>query len=291
MWLRGRQAVLFLLPAALVFGLFAVYPTIRGIVISFTDAQGISGGRYVGLANYRRMLHDATFSDALRNTLMFTAVIVVVQNVGGLAVAAWLRSQPRVRAVAQSSLLLPSMMAFVAVGYVWSFIYSPLGGPLNSMLRLLGLGSLQQVWLGDQRTALLAISASSIWMFLGYTAIIYLAGYLSIPGEVIEAAQIDGAGGWGRFRQVEWPLLAPAVTVSVTLSVIGTLRIFELPLVMTRGGPAGATETLSLFVYDTSFSSFEFGYGTAIATVLLLVTVLLAVVVTTVLRRREVAMG
>jgi ABC-type sugar transport system permease subunit len=285
----NKSAALFMLPAALLFGAFAIFPTISGLAMSFTDAQGVAGGQFVGAANYRRMMGDANFTDALRNTLAFALVIVVVQNTLGIAVASWMRNHPVVRNLARAGLLLPSMMAFIVVGYVWSFIYSPLGGPLNSLLSFLHLESLQQVWLGDSRTALLAIAVSSVWMYLGYTATIYLSGFLAVPAEVLEAATIDGATGWNRFWRIDWPLLAPALTVAITLSTIGTLKIFELPLVMTGGGPAGATETLSTFVYRISFSTFDFGYGTAIALVLLLVTVVLAIAVTTVLRHREVA--
>jgi ABC-type sugar transport system permease subunit len=285
----NKSAVLFMLPAALLFGAFAIYPTISGLAMSFTNAQGVAGGQFVGAANYQRLMHDLNFTDALRNTLLFALLIVVVQNSLGIAVAAWMRNHPALRNMARAGLLLPCMMAFIIVGYVWSFIYSPLGGPLNSLLKFVHLGSLEQIWLGDSRTALAAITVSSVWMYLGYTATIYLSGFMAIPADVIEAATIDGATGWKRFRYIDWPLLAPALTVSITLSTIGSLKIFELPLVMTGGGPAGATETLSSFVYRISFSTFDFGYGTSIASVLLVVTVLLAIVVTTFLRRREVA--
>jgi ABC-type sugar transport system permease subunit len=276
-----------MVPAGIVYGVFALYPTLSGLLVSFTNAQGIEAGQFIGFGNYLRLLHDVEFVDALRNTIVFTLLIVVVQNVLGLGVAAWMRDKRAVRNLARVGLLLPTMMSFIIVGYIWSFIYSPLGGPLNSLLQFLHLESLQQVWLGDTRTALPAIAAASIWMYLGFTATIYLAGFLAIPPELDEAAVIDGAVGWTRFRRVHWPLLAPAVTVSVTLSIIGSLRIFELPLVMTQGGPAGATETLSQLVYNTSFSGFDFGYGTAIAFVLLVVTAFIAALVTTVLRRRE----
>ncbi len=278
-----------MLPAAALFGLFVVYPAMRGLAMSLTDAQGVVGGNFVGPANYVRLLHDVDFANALRNTLLFAAVIVIVQNALGIAIASWMRNQNAVRKLVRSTLLLPTMMAFVVVGYVWSFIYSPLGGPLNSLLTFVHLGSLQQVWLGDTKTALLAIAATSIWMYLGYTTTIYLAGYVSIPSDVSEAATIDGATGWTRFRYIDWPLLAPALTVSITLSLIGSLRIFELPFVMSGGGPAGATDTLSYLVYRISFNAFNFGYGTAIATGLFIVTAVLAAVVTTLLRRREVS--
>jgi ABC-type sugar transport system permease subunit len=282
------SAGMFVLPAALLFGVFAIYPTLSGLAMSFTDAQGVVGGHFVGAANYLRLSHDSNFKDSLRNTLAFAGVIVTVQNLIGLAVASWMRNQPALRDVVRAGLLLPCMMAFLVVGYVWSYIYSPLGGPLNSLLAFAHLAGFQQVWLGDGRFALLAIAASSIWMYMGYTATIYLSGYLGIATDVSEAALIDGARGWTRFRYIDWPLLAPALTVSVTLSTLGTLKIFELPLIMTGGGPAGATETLSSFVYQISFRTFEFGYGTAISLVLLAVTVVAAVIVTGLLRRREV---
>ncbi len=226
---------------------------------------------------------------ALVNTLIFTLVTVVVQNAGALALATWMQRHIHLRSFSRVATLVPSMMAFVAVGYIWTFIYSPLSGPLNAVLKAVGLGSLAKVWLGDPSTALLAIAVTNIWMYLGYSATIYLSGYLSIPESVLEAAQMDGARGWGRFRSIEWPLLAPALTVSLTLSVIGSFRIFDLILVMTQGGPINSTQTLSYVIYQESFTKLQFGYGTSIAVILLVLTVIVAFILTSVLRRREVA--
>jgi raffinose/stachyose/melibiose transport system permease protein len=276
-------------PATLLYALFVLYPTAQSVALSFTDARGVRGGSFIGLANYRQMLHDPQVLAALKNTLVYTVVVVVVQNALALGVAYWLFSAPRVRNLARTGLLLPAMMALVAVSYLWSFIYSPLGGPLNAVMDGLGLHSLEQSWLGDTHTALMAIAGSYIWMYLGYTATIYLSCYLSIPASVMEAASLDGARGWRRFRTIDWPMLAPALTVNVTLSTIGSLRVFDLPFIMTDGGPANSTQTLSYVIFQDSFKDFHFAYGTSVAVLLLLITITVGVVLTTLLRRREVA--
>lgn len=274
-------------PALLLFGAFTIYPAISGVATSLTDAKGVVGGHFIGLGNYRQAFSDPVVLSALWNTLLFTLICVVVQNTAALGLAYWMQSQPRLRNIARIGTLAPAMMAIVAVGYVWSFIYSPLTGPLNIILRSLGLGSLAQVWLGNPSTALVALAITNVWMYTGYSATIYLSGYMSIPEPIFEAAEMDGAHGWARFRAIEWPLLAPALTVNLTLSTIGSLRVFDLILVMTKGGPVNATESLSYVIYNESFGQLHFGYGSSIAVLLLVITVFIAFVLTSILRRRE----
>jgi raffinose/stachyose/melibiose transport system permease protein len=277
-----------MLPATLLYAVLVIYPTVEAIQMSLTNAQGLRGGAFIGLGNYRALLQDPQVTAALKNTLIYTVVVVVVQNALGLGVAAWLYTHPRLRTLVRSGMLLPAMMALVAVAYLWEFIYSPIGGPLNTVLGGLGLHSLEQSWLGNPATALMAIAGSYIWMYLGYTATIFLANYLAIPNSVMEAAALDGATGWRRFRHIDWRLLAPSLTVNVTLSTIGSLRVFDLPFIMTAGGPGTSTQTLSFVIYNDGFDNFQFAYATAIAVVLLVITIVASVLVTTFLRRREV---
>jgi raffinose/stachyose/melibiose transport system permease protein len=286
--LTTRSAALLMLPATAVYALFVIYPTIRAVLLSLTDAHGVIGGSFIGVANYREAFQDPQVLAALKNTLVYTIAVVVVQNALGLAIAYWLYNSPAIRTISRTALLMPAMMALVAVSYLWSFIYSPVGGPLNAVMDAVGLHRLEVSWLGDTHTALMAIAVSYIWMYLGYTATIYLSNYLSIPATLMEAAALDGAGGWTRFRTVDWPLLAPSLTVNVTLSTIGSLRVFDLPFIMTDGGPANATQTLSYVIFEDSFKDFHFAYGTAVAVLLLIITVVVGVLLTTVLRRREV---
>lgn len=286
--IRRRSALLLILPAGLIFFGFVIYPLLRGLELSLTDASGMGGGEFVGLDNYLAIFKDRTALTALRNTVVYTVAVVVVQNGLALLVAFWLFKLKRVRNIVRAGLLLPAMMAFVAVGYLWSFIYSPLGGPLDTVMDALGLHSLEKVWLGDPNIALMAIAAVYIWMYTGYSATIFLANYLAISPSLMEAAELDGASGWRRFRSVDWPLLAPSLTINITLSMIGSLRVFDLPFIMTSGGPNNATQTLSLVIYSRSFTDFRFAYGTALAVVLLLLTAIVGVTQATLLRRREV---
>jgi raffinose/stachyose/melibiose transport system permease protein len=286
--IRGRSALFLILPAGILFAVFMLYPLVRGIQLSFTNAIGPAGGTFVGFANYIAMVSDPTVIRALENTLVYTVLVVVVQNAVALLLAYWLFQLKRVRNIVRASLLLPAMMAFVAVGYLWSFIYSPLGGPLDLVMDALGLHSLEKIWLGDPQTALLSIAFVYIWMYTGYATTIYLANYLAISPSLLEAAQLDGARGWTRFRTIDWRLLAPSLTINITLSVIGSLRVFDLPFIMTQGGPDNSTQTLSLDIYNNSFTNFQFAYGTAVAVALLILTVIVGVTQATILRRREV---
>lgn len=288
MLMRGRSAALLILPAGVLFFAFVIYPLLRGVQLSFTDAIGPVGGKFIGFDNYVKVMSDQTALKALLNTLQYTVVVVIVQNAIALFVAFWLFKLERVRSFVRAGLLLPAMMAFVAVGYLWSFIYSPLGGPLVQVMNALGLQRFEKIWLGDPDTALWAIAFVYIWMYTGYSATIFLANYLAISPSLLEAAKLDGARGWKRFRYIDWPLLAPSLTINVTLSVIGSLRVFDLPFIMTNGAPNDATQTLSLVIYNNSFASYQFAYGTTLAVALLLLTVIVGVTQATLLRRREV---
>ncbi len=287
-WLRTRTAVVMLAPALAIYVLIVLYPMIRGLQLSLTSSTGVGQSDFVGLANYRRMLTDPEIPAALRTTILFTVLVVGAQNAIAIALASLLHRLPAVRSFARIGLLVPSMLSIVVVGYVWSYIYSPLDGPLNATLEAVGLSGLTHVWLGERSTALIAIAVANIWMFTGYSTAIYLANYVSIPAEIFEAASVDGASGWRRFRQIELPLLAPSVTVNLAISTIGTLKVFEFPFVMTNGGPAGATKSLAMVIYQQAFRNYQFGYATAVAVVLLVLTLLVAIVQVSLLRRREV---
>jgi len=281
---RPVFALGFLLPAIALYSFITLYPTVRGAWLSFTDSLGGRPGHFVGLANYYRLLHDDQATAALKNTLLYAAFVVILQNLLGLIFAAWLMSVPRIRSAIRVSLLAPAMMAPVMAGFIWSYLYAP-GGSLDALLSSVGLG--KQTWLAEPSHALYAVAAVHVWMFTGYSCAIFLASYLAIPQDLKDAALLDGATAWQRFRRVDWPLLAPATTITVTLSVIGTLRTFDLPLVMTNGGPVNSTETLSLLIYQKVFQQSDFAYGTALAVILLLVVIILSTATSTLLQRRE----
>lgn len=284
---RPYVAFGFLIPALVVYGIFLVNPLINGLRLSLTDSRGGPQANFVGLDNYESLLSDGEVIRSVGVTLLYSVIVVIVQNGLGLALARAIYLRPRTRRLMSLLILLPTLVAPLMASFIFSSLYAP-DGFINAMLKLIGLDGLTRVWLGDPATALGAVAMVNIWMFAGYSATIFLAGFLALPAEMLDAADVDGATGWRRFRSIEWPMLAPSLTVAVTLSLIGCLKVFEFPFVMTGGGPAGATTTLTLIIYRKIFGSgTDFAYGVTIAVLLLLIVVFLSSTVTTVLRHRE----
>ncbi|WP_461163158.1 carbohydrate ABC transporter permease [Arthrobacter sp. R4-81] len=284
---RPMTAFLFLAPGLALYLLIVIYPLLQGFSLSTTNSKVGNPGKFIGAENYIDAFADPVVTGALLRTVLYAVVVVIVQNGVGLWLARALYYRFRVRRMASILVLLPTLMSAVMAAFVWTYLYAR-DGAINTMLRSVGLDSLTRVWLGDPSTSIWAIAVVNIWMFAGYSCAIFLAGYTGLPGELLDAARVDGASGWRKFANVEWPLLAPALTVNVTLSLIGSLKVFELPLVMTSGGPAGSSTTLSLLIYQQTFGGQgTFAYGTAIAIILLVVVVVLAAGTQTILRRRE----
>jgi raffinose/stachyose/melibiose transport system permease protein len=284
---RPLAAMLFAAPALVLYGLIVLYPLFQGAVLSLTDSTVGNPADFVGLDNYLALVRDPDVMRALRVTVLYAVVVVVVQNAVGLALARALYRRLAIRRTASVLLLLPTLMSAVMAAFIWTYLFAPDGG-INALLRGVGLDAVAHVWLGNPTTAIWAIAVVNVWMFAGYSCAIFLAGYLGLPGDVLDAAQVDGAQGWRQFASVEWPLLAPALTVNVTLALIGSLKVFELPFVMTNGGPAGSTTTLSILIFNKIFGGGgDFAYGVAVSILLLVVVVVLASAVQGLLRRRE----
>jgi raffinose/stachyose/melibiose transport system permease protein len=287
---RGRRAaILFLAPAIFVYGLFVLYPLVRGVLLSFTDNTGGPVSDFVGLKQYTTLLRDQTALDALGHTVLYAAVVLVVQTTLGLLVASMLAYRVRVRRVVSNLLLLPALISPVMASFIWSYLYRPDGG-INNLLGAFGLQAFQRIWLGDPSIALFSVAVVNIWMFAGYSCVIFLAGYAGIPRDLLDAAKIDGANRWQRFRRVEWPMLAPALTVNTTLSLIGSLGVFDYPLVLTNGGPGESTNTLALLIYRDVLTNSDFAMGAATAVVLLVLVMVVSTAATVLLRRRERAL-
>lgn len=284
---RPLVALGFVLPAVAVYALLVLYPLGSGLWLSLTDSRGGPRADFVGLDQYARLLGDREVMRAIGTTLVYAVVVVFFQNLFGLLLARALYLRPRIRKVVSVLILMPTLVAPVMASFIFSSLYAP-EGTVNQVLRSLGLDSLTRIWLGSPDTALWAVALVNIWMFAGYSAAIFLAGYLALPADVLEAADLDGASGFRRFRTIEWPLLAPSLTVNVTLSLIGSLKVFEFPFVLTNGGPAGSTTTLTLLIYRKVFGGAgEFAYGITIAVLLLVIVLVVSNVATSVLRMRE----
>ena len=285
--MSGRRGVpwLLLLPGAAIYVAVMIAPAIASVVYSLTDFTGLGEAHFIGLDNYRETLSDPQASGSLKNTLLLTVVSVVVMNAIGLVLALALHRPFRGRTLLRVIFFAPVVLSPVVIGYLWQYVYSPDGG-INRVLGTLGLDGLEHVWLGEPGLALWAIAAVFIWQNVGLSMIIFAAGLEGVPDDLLEAAQLDGARAWRRFRDIVFPLLAPALTVNLALALIGGLRIFDQVLAMTGGGPGYATETVSTVIYK-EFANGEYAYSTALAVELTAVIVLLSAAQVLVLRRRE----
>ena len=279
---------LFVLPALLVYAAVVLYPSVSGVVYAFTDWSGIGDWSFVGFDNFDTLFHDEQTLDALKNTLLLTVAIVVVQNGVGLLLALGVHSRIKSRILLRAVFFAPVVVSPVMVAFLWKYVYNPApDAGLNGLLGAIGLHSLQQDWLGNPSLALWSVAAMVVWQNAGYSMVIFLAGLEGVPAELHEAATIDGAGPFSRFRYVTWPLLAPAATINLMLSTIGGLKLFDQIFAATNGGPGYATETLSTVLYKQAFVFGRFGYSTAVALVLALFVAAVSLVQIRYLRARE----
>lgn len=272
-------------------GLVAVFafhyaPVAAGGYFAFTDWNGISHASWVGLRNFREIFADRTARGALWHTLELTGCFVVAVNAIGLALALALNRAVRTRHLLRLVFFAPVVMSPLAIGFIWEWIFT-YQGALNSVLAGVGLESWRVDWPGDPRTALATILVVMIWQFSGLAMVLYLAGLQGISDEVVEATLIDGASGWFRLRKVVLPLLAPAMTVTATITLLTGLRVFDQVMAITRGGPVDSSETLATQVFKNTFVAARFGYGAALALILTVLIAAIALTQVVVLRRNE----
>ena len=289
---RAREpAIWFALPAIVVYLVVVIYPSLAGAVYAFTDWSGIGGApNWVGLDNFKRLFTDDQSFGALRNTVLLTIFIVIVQNAVGLALALGVHTQIKSRYALRAIFFAPAVIAPVVIAFLWKYLFNPdPHSGINALLGLVGLGFLQQDWLGSPSLALWSVGFTVVWQYAGYSMVIFLAGLQGVPRELEEAAALDGAGRWTRFRHVVLPLIAPAVTINLMLSTIGGLKLFDQVFAITQGGPGYSTETLSTLIYKQAFVFGSYGYSTAVALVLAILVAAVSLVQLKYLRSREVA--
>ncbi|MEV5665547.1 carbohydrate ABC transporter permease [Streptomyces flaveolus] len=277
----------FLLLAMLLFAFVVLVPSVRGVYYAFTDWDGLDPSfSFVGLGNFGDLADDRDAVQAMGHTLLVAAAITVIQNFFGLLLALGVNSAIRSRNLLRVFLFAPAVITPIVTAYLWRNLLGP-EGALNSLLAAAGLGSWQQDWLGDPDLALWAVVGVTVWQYAGYSMVIFLAGLQSVPAEIHEAAAIDGAGPVRRFWSVTRPLLAPAVTINLMLSVIGGLKLFDQVYALTGGGPGHATDTISTLIYKDAFTLGEFGYSIALAVVLTFVVAVVSTGQYLVLSRSE----
>jgi raffinose/stachyose/melibiose transport system permease protein len=276
----------FLAPSLLLLAVFLLYPLISSLRLSFVDWNGLgNNARFTGLTNWVALAHDMVFWRALANNAILALTSVVIELPVALALAVLIEKAGRGSRMLKILYFLPLLMSSVAIGVLFKNVYDPNFGPLNVGLRALGLDALAQDWLGDAHYSLGATIAVVCWQNVPFYMILFLAGLSSMSAELPEAARLDGASEWTIFWRIKLPHLQGTVRTAVLLSVLGSLRYFDLIYVMTGGGPEGASEVMATYMYRTVFSSFQLGYGSTIGTAMFAIVFLVAIVAMRISRR------
>jgi raffinose/stachyose/melibiose transport system permease protein len=273
-------ALLFVLPALLIYFFYFVYPIPVSGYYSLFRWNGISPYKqYLGFGNWIRLARDELFWKSFTNNLILVVASIVIQLPMGLALGLLVSSRLKGVRVFKLLYFIPMMLSAVAIGITWKVVYEPNYGLLNAALRIIGLGALARGWLGEPALALAAVIATICWEFIPFYMVIFAAALAGVSQELIEAAYIDGASPSVTFFRITLPLLKGTIRTAAILSLTGSLKYFGLIYVMTEGGPNHATELLATYMYKQAFTNFSMGYGSTVAVFMFLISFLLTVAV------------
>jgi N-acetylglucosamine transport system permease protein len=268
----------FLSPAVAIYGVFVVWPLLQAFDYSAYRWRGVSAHRkFVGTENFVKLAHDDAFHEAIRNNLELLVIGGVLSLAISVAVAHGLQSVGRLSKSLRSLILFPQVMSLVVVATLWQFLLNPQFGLLTSGMQAVGLGRYVHTWLGDPSTALPSVIVAFVWYASGFYVLLFSAGIRSLPAEIIEAAELDGAVGMRRFWRVTWPMLWSVKRVAIVNITITVMNVFALVYLMTQGGPDRATEVMLTYLYQSAFVNSQFGYATAIAVANFVIIMLLSI--------------
>lgn len=274
-------------PALLVFTIFMFVPLVLTVWYSLHRYSGFGSMHWIGTQNYSEIVHDSTFWRALANTTAFTVMSIPLHVGLGLAAALLLNRAMPARALFRALFYVPVVVSGVAAGIIFLRLFDPLLGIINQLLSSAGLPAVD--WQGNGTAALLSVILVTTWQNVGFGMVIYLAGLQAIPGEVYEAAAMDGATGWNRLRRITWPLLGPTTFFLVVYSVIQSFQVFDVVYVLTRGGPGTSTTFLVQYAYDQGFNQRRQGYAAALGVMIYALVLVLTVAQWRLSRRRDEA--
>ncbi|GGG59577.1 carbohydrate ABC transporter permease [Paenibacillus radicis (ex Gao et al. 2016)] len=288
-FLSPKALNLMYVPALLLFALFIFYPMVKGIRISFTDWDGYSPSfNWVGWDKYTQMLTDKKIFITLKNTLIYGFGSTIFQNLLGLIYALFLDQKLRGVGLVRTIVYLPVIISPLIMGYIWYFFFQYDGGAINDIRILFHMAPSD--WLSSGPVAVNIITFVNTYQFMGIAMIIYLAGLQSIPKDYYEAASIDGARWFDRFKSVTLPLLMPSITINVVVNIIGGLKLFDVIVALTNGGPGYASQSLSTMMYNLYFARQDAGYAAALGNVMFILIGIVSLTLLRMLRKREVSM-
>ena len=277
----------FYVPAVVLMILFIAYPLGNAIYLSFFKWNGYSVKKdFIGVQNYISMFNDKTFVSSLRNTLLYGFVCTFLQQVIGLAMAVFLNTKFKGRGIARTVIYMPARVSGLVMGYIMYFFFQTKGGVMNDILSSIGLATVD--WLGNGNTAIAVIIFINTWQFVGVSMVIYLAGIQGVSQSYIEAATVDGANAWQRFRFITLPLLQPALASSIIYNLIGGLKLYDVIIALTDGGPAKKTHSLATYIANRYFDAERAGYAASIGVFSFVMIMVISMIVNGYFRKKEV---
>ncbi|NMA91211.1 MAG: sugar ABC transporter permease [Amphibacillus sp.] len=281
---RNLSFWLFITPALFALTTVVFLPFLYGFIYTFTDWNGLSATTFLGLENYLAIFSDQRFIDSLTFTIKFAVTSIVIVNVVGLSLAVLVTQKLKISNILRTVFFMPNLIGGLILGFIWQFIF--ISG-FDAVGKLLNLNFLQG-WLSTAETGFWGLVILNVWQYAGYIMIIYISYLQGIPQELIEAAEIDGANGFQRFWRVKFPLVAPAFTVSLFLTLSNAFKLYDQNLALTNGGPYGSTEMLAMEIYNTAFSRYDMAYAQAKAVIFFILVAIVALTQVYLNKKREV---
>lgn len=284
---RKRKLNWFYIPAVLMMLAFIAYPLCNAVYLSFFQWNGYSVNKeFIGISNYTAMFQDKVFLSSLRNTLIYGFGCTIFQQIFGLSLALFLNSKFKGRGIIRTVIYMPAMVSGLVMGYIMYFFFQYKGGVVNEIMSLLGFEGYD--WLGNGAAAIGVIVFINIWQFVGVSMVIYLAGIQGVSQSYLEAATVDGANGWEKFRFIILPLLVPALSSSVIYNLIGGLKLYDVIIALTDGGPAKKTHSLATYIANRYFDAERAGYAAAIGVFSFVMIMVISMIVNAYFRKKEV---
>lgn len=268
---KGEVITGYLFLAPNIFGvlIFTAIPVVVSFLLSFFSWELIRPPVFVGFQNFKNLFNDDNFIQVVKNTIYYVGVYVPVNIILAIIIAVWICSVTKGTTIFRTAFFLPVLVPTVAAAFLWKYLLHPEIGVVNMALNLIGITG--PSWLGNTKTAMLGIIMMSGWKQVGYNMVIFIAGIKSIPAQLFEAAKIDGANSWQRFWKITLPMISPALFFGIVMTVITSFQVFDQAYIMTLGGPANATNTIVMYIYQNGFQYFKMGYAASMAWLLFVV--------------------
>ncbi|WP_066191463.1 MULTISPECIES: carbohydrate ABC transporter permease [Gracilibacillus] len=276
-----------IIPALVIYLIFSIVPIFISFYYSFMSWDGFSEMRFIGLANFQEAFQDKVFWTSVRNNILVVLASVFGQIPIALILALLLNRKIKGAKFFRTIGFMPVVISTVVISITWRMIYNSEYGLLNNFLEGIGLGFLQQNWLGNPSWAMVAVCLTIIWQFVGLYFIIFLSALQTVPGEILEAADLDGASEWQKTRHIILPSIRHIILISIILCISGSLKTFDLIYVMTSGGPANSTEVMATYMYNKTFEGLRYGYGSAISVLIFVFSIAIILITTKLLQRKE----